>query len=126
MPMNSQIVFIILGVQKQSSFTIYNASAGSGKTFTLVKDYLKILFHSKSKLAFRNILALTFTNKAVGEMKARVIDMLKTFSEDKIIDSPNTMFSCLVEELEIDPKVLQQRAKTILLTIVHNLSLIHI
>jgi len=107
-------------VQKQSSFTIYNASAGSGKTFTLVKDYLKILFHSKSKLAFRNILALTFTNKAVGEMKARVIDMLKTFSEDKIIHSPNSMFSCLVEELEIEPKVLQQRAKIILLTIVHN------
>ncbi|MEH6536714.1 MAG: UvrD-helicase domain-containing protein [Psychroserpens sp.] len=107
-------------MQNQSPFTIYNASAGSGKTFTLVKDYLKILFNSKSKLAFRHILALTFTNKAVGEMKERVIDMLKAFSEEKILDTPNNMFTCLVEELEIEPKVLHQRSKTILLTIVHN------
>ncbi|WP_298899547.1 exodeoxyribonuclease V subunit beta [uncultured Psychroserpens sp.] len=107
-------------MQNQSPFTIYNASAGSGKTFTLVKDYLKILFQSKSKLAFRNILALTFTNKAVSEMKERVINMLKLFSEENILESPNSMSKVLVEELNIDLQELHNRSKIVLQRIVHN------
>nr|WP_321233769.1 UvrD-helicase domain-containing protein [uncultured Psychroserpens sp.] len=107
-------------MQNQSPFTIYNASAGSGKTFTLVKDYLKILFKSKSKLAFRNILALTFTNKAVGEMKERVIEMLKAFSEEKALETPNNMFKVLVDELDIKPQQLHEQSKTLLQRIVHN------
>nr|WP_321246169.1 UvrD-helicase domain-containing protein [uncultured Psychroserpens sp.] len=107
-------------MQNQSQFTIYNASAGSGKTYTLVKDYLRILFQSKSRLTFRNILALTFTNKAVGEMKERIIDMLKAFSEEKILDNPNSMFEDLVNELGIAPKELHNKSKTLLETIVHN------
>ncbi|WP_204344613.1 UvrD-helicase domain-containing protein [Psychroserpens algicola] len=107
-------------MQKQSPFTIYNASAGSGKTFTLVKEYLKILFESKSKLAFRNSLALTFTNKAVGEMKERVILMLKMFSEEHILDTPNSMFKVLTEELDIKPQLLHERSKILLQTIIHN------
>ena len=66
-------------------FTIYNASAGSGKTFTVVKNYLKILFETNHPLAFKSVLALTFTNKAVGEMKERIIEMLKAFSNPNII-----------------------------------------
>jgi ATP-dependent exoDNAse (exonuclease V) beta subunit len=107
-------------VQNQTPFTIYNASAGSGKTYTLVKDYLSLLFQSKSRLTFRNILALTFTNKAVGEMKTRIIDMLKAFSEEKIIDAPNDMFKGLSNELNITPKDLHYKSKVLLETIVHN------
>lgn len=107
-------------MQNKSQFTIYNASAGSGKTYTLVKDYLRLLFQSKSRLAFRNILALTFTNKAVGEMKERIIDMLKEFSEEKIIDKPNDMFKDLAKELAISPKDLHYKSKTLLEIIVHN------
>ncbi|MDG5490963.1 UvrD-helicase domain-containing protein [Psychroserpens sp. SPM9] len=107
-------------MQNQSPFIVYNASAGSGKTFTLVKDYLKILFTSKSKLAFRHILALTFTNKAVGEMKERIINMLKAFSEEEILQSSNSMFEHLVEELDMEPKALHLRSKAILQTIIHN------
>ncbi|HEX9827327.1 MAG TPA: UvrD-helicase domain-containing protein [Flavobacteriaceae bacterium] len=103
-----------------NGFTIYNASAGSGKTFTVVKNYLKILFQSKHPLAFKSVLALTFTNKAVGEMKARVIEMLKMFSNSNILESPNTMFTLLVKELEIEPEALHKKSKTILNTIVHN------
>ena len=62
---------------KSPSFKIYNASAGSGKTFTLVKQYLKILLKSDKKGGFKKLLALTFTNKAVGEMKDRIINTLK-------------------------------------------------
>ncbi len=103
-----------------NTFTIYNASAGSGKTFTLVKDYLKILFQSKQPMSFRYVLALTFTNKAVGEMKERIIDVLKAFSNPNIIAHPNSMFKVLVKELEMDPEVLHKKSKTILNTIVHN------
>ena len=55
-----------------SSFYIYNASAGSGKTYSLVKNYLKVLLQSKQHEPFKNILAITFTNKAVAEMKERI------------------------------------------------------
>ncbi|MGM5469066.1 UvrD-helicase domain-containing protein [Flavobacteriaceae bacterium LMO-SS05] len=103
-----------------NDFTIYNASAGSGKTFAVVKNYLKILFLSKYSLEFKSILALTFTNKAVGEMKERVIDMLKAFSNSTIIENPNSMFSMLVQELEIEPEILHKKSKILLNSIVHN------
>ncbi|MCB0444414.1 MAG: UvrD-helicase domain-containing protein [Gelidibacter sp.] len=102
------------------SYQIFNASAGSGKTFTLVKTYLKILFLSKYPLAFKTILALTFTNKAVAEMKERIIKMLITFSDTKILEHPNDMFLSLVDELSMNPNQLQQKSKLILDTIVHN------
>ncbi|SDR71855.1 ATP-dependent exoDNAse (exonuclease V) beta subunit (contains helicase and exonuclease domains) [Formosa sp. Hel1_31_208] len=103
-----------------SPFTIYNASAGSGKTFTIVKEYLKILFQSTNHLAFKNSLALTFTNKAVGEMKERIIDMLKAFSEEHILENPNSMFEVLVDELNIESKLLHEKSKVLLERIVHN------
>ena len=118
--MNSLIVFIILSVQKQSPFTIYNASAGSGKTYTLVQDYLKILFTSNSLLTFRNILALTFTNKAVGEMKERIIETLKSFSNESIFESSNSMFETIAKDLNLEPKALHERSKILLHTMVHN------
>ena len=103
-----------------SGFTIYNASAGSGKTFTVVKNYLKILFQSKNTLAFKSVLALTFTNKAVGEMKERIINTLKDFSNPSIIEQQNTMFDLLAQELEIKPEILQHKSRILLNTIVHN------
>ena len=103
-----------------SPFLIYNASAGSGKTFTLVKAYLKILFTSNQPHAFKNILALTFTNKAVAEMKARVLDMLIAFSDPDILVKPTPMFGMLSNELAIDPLLLHQKSVNILNTIAHN------
>ncbi|MCH7535800.1 MAG: UvrD-helicase domain-containing protein [Bacteroidetes bacterium] len=46
------------------NFTIYKSSAGSGKTYTLVKEYLKLAITGKAEDAYKNILAITFTNKA--------------------------------------------------------------
>ncbi|MEO8773180.1 MAG: UvrD-helicase domain-containing protein, partial [Gelidibacter sp.] len=104
----------------QPPFLIYNASAGSGKTFTLVKAYLKILFTSDQQHAFKNILALTFTNKAVAEMKARIVDMLIAFSDPDILKNPTPMFGMLSHELNIDALNLHQKSKHILNTIAHN------
>lgn len=64
-----------------SSLKIYKASAGSGKTFTLTAEYLKLLFeHADDPYAFRKILAVTFTNKATAEMKQRILSELYKIS----------------------------------------------
>lgn len=62
-------------------FKVYSSSAGSGKTYTLTKEYLKLALHSSSDTYFRHILAVTFTNAAANEMKERILLMLRTFSE---------------------------------------------
>ena len=107
-------------MSSNSLFQVYNASAGSGKTFTLVKEYLKILFSASGNYQFRNILAITFTNKAVGEMKARILEMLKAFSEEDTLKNPHPMFTIIVEDLKMKPEVLQKKSKDILNTIMHN------
>ena len=56
------------------TLTVYKASAGSGKTFTLAKEYIKLLIENPE--AYRGILAVTFTNKATEEMKMRILSQL--------------------------------------------------
>lgn len=59
--------------------TIYKASAGSGKTYRLVAEYLKMLFARPG--SYKNILAVTFTNKATAEMKERILRELAALSK---------------------------------------------
>ena len=54
--------------------TVYKASAGSGKTFTLAVEYIKLLI--ENPLGFKNVLAVTFTNKATEEMNLRILSQL--------------------------------------------------
>lgn len=103
-----------------SSFNIFNASAGSGKTFTLVKNYLKLLIVSDTLFKFKQILAITFTNKAVSEMKTRVIDMLRAFADESVLNNPNDMFIAIVEELNINEKKVHEKSKLILDAIINN------
>ncbi len=58
---------------------ILQASAGSGKTFSLAAHYLTLLFSGDNK--YREILAVTFTNKATEEMKSRILEVLKGFAQ---------------------------------------------
>jgi len=65
----------------------YTASAGSGKTHTLTREYLRYLF--ENPIAYRSILAVTFTNKAAAEMKRRILDELSKIAagqESSILD----------------------------------------
>ena len=103
-----------------SPYKIYNASAGSGKTFSLVKEYLKVLFQSKSTNYYKYILAITFTNKAVAEMKARIVDTLKTFSDSEILSNPTDMFTMICEELYIEAEIIHTKSKAILNSIIYN------
>ena len=57
-----------------SELLVYKASAGSGKTFTLAVEYIKLLIFNPR--AYRQILAVTFTNKATAEMKERILSQL--------------------------------------------------
>jgi ATP-dependent exoDNAse (exonuclease V) beta subunit len=105
---------------KTSSFYIYNASAGSGKTYSLVKNYLKVLLQSNQREPFKNILAITFTNKAVAEMKERIIETLKEFSNPNILKAENAMFVELSNELNVKAQSLHLKAKDLLYGILKN------
>ena len=111
-----------------NSFTVYNASAGSGKTFTLVKEYLKTLFSSYSKDKYKNILAVTFTNKAVAEMKGRILENLKGFASPEILQldvseelkDQQQMFTVIAAELAMDTIQLHKKAIRIQEAILNN------
>ncbi len=62
-------------------FNIYRSSAGSGKTQTLAKEYLKLILSGRSD--FRHVLAITFTNKAAWEMKERVLKLLQQLGSEE-------------------------------------------
>ena len=103
-----------------STFNIYNASAGSGKTFTLVKDYLKIVLTSKEFLPHRHVLAITFTNKAVDEMKTRIVEALMTFAAPSVLSQSDPLFEQVVSELGSSPKEIHLKSKQLLSKILHN------
>lgn len=72
---------------------LIRASAGSGKTFTLTAHYLTLLFSGPAK--YREILAVTFTNKATAEMKERILGAL----EELATSGPkNSKFSPILKE----------------------------
>jgi len=105
-------------LQQPSTFQVYNASAGSGKTFTLVKEYLKVVLTSENIFSFQKILAITFTNKAAGEMKERVLSSLEDFANGK----ENELFNILIQEMNVDKKIIQERSKKVWVAILQNYS----
>lgn len=102
----------------KQAFEIYNASAGSGKTYTLVKEYLKIILIAQRDDAYKNILAITFTNKAVNEMKSRIVTTLQNFAQ--VGDSP--MLLDIARETGLTPATIQEKSKRIIKNIIHNYS----
>lgn len=98
-------------------FKIYRSSAGSGKTFTLVKEYLRIALQTDRPDNYRGILAVTFTNKAAEEMKARVMESLKEIAAG---DANDTMTQLLMVELGISEQVIGLRAQQTLKHMLHH------
>lgn len=94
--------------------TIYKASAGSGKTFQLVAEYLKILL--KNPFSYRNILAVTFTNKATQEMKSRILEQLHQLSEN----NDSAYLEVLINVTALSESKIRDRAKLVLKNILHD------
>lgn len=101
-------------------FVVYNASAGSGKTFALVKIYLSLLFTAKRNDAYRNILAITFTNKAVGEMKTRIVENLMAFCETEIPDKNRALLHAIIDKTGLSEEEIRKKSQKILKSLVHN------
>ncbi|MDR6405179.1 MULTISPECIES: exodeoxyribonuclease V subunit beta [Chryseobacterium] len=114
----------------QNSYTVINASAGSGKTYALVQRLLMIcLRYPNQQQSIRNILALTFTNKAANEMKERILSWLGSFSADNFtenIDLKNIQKAFEEEGLKITIDELHHRAKKLLDYVLHNYSTLNI
>jgi len=105
---------------QRSPFQIYNASAGSGKTYQLSKNYLRLILAPKSNLKYRALLALTFTNKAVGEMKDRILQNLQDFSLEEIPKKSEPLFLELQDEFGCTKGELKLRAANTLKELLHN------
>lgn len=75
------------------SLTVYKASAGSGKTFTLAQRYLLLVIQNPK--AFQQILAITFTRKATAEMKHRILSELAALANGK----ESAQLSALLQQL---------------------------
>lgn len=104
------------------SLDIYDASAGSGKTFTLVKEYLKKLLLVEATDYYKQILAITFTNKAVGEMKKRIVEQLVAFADESAKESPGDMQKLIAEEIGLSHSLIQKKSKHILRHLLHDYS----
>lgn len=107
--------------QNNKPFKIYKASAGSGKTFTIVKEYLTLCLGDNAD-AYREILAVTFTNKAANEMKAKILRFLLGISEGSSKGDIRQMRSYLILALGIEERELIRRAKQLYIKILHNYS----
>ena len=105
-------------LNNKKSFTVYQASAGSGKTYTLAKEYIKLclIYYPKDPFVYRKILGITFTNKAVNEMKERIL----LFLEMLALETHENLLTELSEDVE--KSEIPIRAKAILSLIHHDYS----
>lgn len=91
-----------------STLTICKASAGSGKTHKLTGEYLKLVFDPKIK--FRNVLAVTFTNKATAEMRERILKAISDIANGHESDYKKE----LCDTFGLTADGLRDRAQTLL------------
>lgn len=110
-----------------SQLNVFKASAGSGKTWRLAVEYLKILLGRPD--AYRQVLAVTFTNKATAEMKERILNDLYDISMYKPGDPIGPVLQSLCkemsppgEDLASQAYTLMERAKTALRCLLHDYS----
>ena len=101
-------------------FVIYNASAGSGKTHTLVRSFLFRLLNSNQPEQVRRLLAITFTNKAAQEMKSRILVQLASFASSAKRPKEDTMFSEVAGLCGLTDDQLHQRSKKAYRYILHH------
>lgn len=98
--------------------TVYKASAGSGKTWRLTVEYVKLLLQRPD--SYRHTLAVTFTNKATAEMKERILNALWVLSHLDPDATPEGMTATLVQETGLEPKTIRDNATLSLRLLIHD------
>ena len=96
--------------------TVYKASAGSGKTFTLATEYIRLLVENPT--SYRNILAVTFTNKATEEMKMRILSQL--YGIWKQLPESADYMKAIQEKTGYKTDLISERAGISLANLIHN------
>ena len=99
-----------------ANLNIYKASAGSGKTFTLTQQFLLMLLENPA--LYKHVLAVTFTNKATGEMKQRILQELNILANEQF----SSHSSALKHHLALDDRQIRERAKQVMQFILHDYS----
>src|SRR5690606_4475739 len=92
----------------------------------LVKEYLKILLLAPTDDAYRKILAITFTNKAVEEMKSRIITNLTEFSKEDLDVKSWVLMNSLSIETGLSLATIKDKSRAIIKNIIHNFASIDI
>ncbi|MFD2999208.1 UvrD-helicase domain-containing protein [Pontibacter toksunensis] len=116
-----------------STFKIYSASAGSGKTYHLTKEYLKLALQTSDPDYYRSILAITFTNDAAAEMKERILAALRNFNDNTIAEKDKAKSEQLLESItadlqeeypqeQLDKEEVRRRSKALFRQILYNYS----
>jgi ATP-dependent helicase/nuclease subunit A len=95
---------------------IYKSSAGSGKTYTLTREFIRLVV--RAPYQYRQILAITFTNKATAEMKNRIVSKLGQLAANTDPKYAEALLSLLPASFTL--QTVQQNAAKALSLILHN------
>lgn len=104
---------------------VVNASAGSGKTFSLVKTYIQLLLSEEGEMSdkkYAEILAMTFTNKAALEMKTRIVKAL----DELAFPEQSNYIHTIAAETGLKPEIIEAKAKRLLSGILHHYEDFHV
>ena len=107
----------------KSQLTVYKASAGSGKTFTLAREYMTLVIDNP--YAYRTILAVTFTNKATEEMKLRILGQLYGIAHH--LPESDQYLKQIHEALpHLSESQIRKNAEAALRLLIHNYNYFHV
>ena len=110
-----------------NNLSVYSASAGSGKTFTIAYEYISMMLKAETNAAFRNILAVTFTNKACDEMKSRIVlNLFQISNVDKVSGDLKKKTQCIIDKIKertgLDEATIIRRSRNFFTQIIHDYS----
>ena len=106
---------------------VYSASAGSGKTYTIACEYISMMLKAENNATYRNILAVTFTNKACDEMKSRIVlNLFQISNVDKIsgnmLAEVNDIIKTIEKKTNLGRNEIISRSRRFFSQIVHDYS----
>ena len=110
----------------QAPFRIYNASAGSGKTFALTVAFLRKILLAKTDDAYKKLLAITFTNKAVAEMKNRILSTLESFAKGDFSGAAGDLADQVLQGTSMTQAQLQVKSQAVLVHLLHHYAQFHV